>query len=99
MQTELNFDKPKRRMHANSLDAYHNEVKPTLKGRKLIVYEAIKKMPKCTMKDVATYLNVPLNTISGRFSQLRDTGFIKEVGSIKISKTTCTQWEVTDMGL
>lgn len=95
MQTQLNFDKPKRRIHANSIDAYHNEVKPTLKGRKLVVYEAIKKMPKCTSKDVAKYLGVELNTISGRFTELFDLGFIKEVGKIKIGKTNCAQWEIT----
>lgn len=99
MQTQINFEKPKRRMHSNSIDAYHNEVKPTLKGRKLVVYEAIKKMPKCTSKDVAKYLGVELNTISGRFTDLFDLGLIKESGSIKIGRSTCSQWEITDKEL
>jgi predicted transcriptional regulator len=64
----------------HSIANYENKIKPELNVRQKEIYDLIKKFGELTSNDVAIYLNVRLNTISGRFSELRDSGKIKVVG-------------------
>jgi hypothetical protein len=66
------FDFDNRAGTEASLDAYAT-ILPTLPQRRRVVFEAIATMGTATAKEVAAYLGVPLNTISGRFSELSDT--------------------------
>lgn len=55
---------------SNRLETYHEKIKPELTERQQKVLEAIDKIQPCTMHEVADKMNVPLNTISGRFGEL-----------------------------
>ena len=66
------FDFDNRHGTEASLDAYAS-ILPTLPQRRRVVFEAIAALYNATAKEVAAYLGVPLNTISGRFSELSDT--------------------------
>lgn len=63
-----------------SIANYHNIIKPELTVRQKEVYNLIERFGELTSNDVALYLEVRLNTISGRFSELKKAGKIKEVG-------------------
>lgn len=74
-------------VHENSLKVYKEKVLPTLMGRKLQVLNSIKSLGgEATMWEVSQLMNVPVHTISGRFSELssdklkliEDTGKSKE---------------------
>lgn len=74
-------------VHPNSLEVYKEKVLPTLMGRKLQVLNSIKSLGgEATMWEVSQIMNVPVHTISGRFSELssdkwkliEDTGRSKE---------------------
>lgn len=69
-------------VHANSLAVYKDKVLPNLTGRKLQVLEALKKLGgEGTMYEVGQLLNLPLNNISGRFSELKKLQLITENGN------------------
>jgi predicted transcriptional regulator len=87
-------------MHPNSIDTYNKEVKPTLSKRQAEVLEVLKRFDKLTSFEVSMQLSitqereVPLNTISGRFSELRDKGLIEEAGKRTIKGNNFTVWKV-----
>lgn len=63
-----------------SIANYHEKVKPELTKKQKEVYDLIKRFGELTSNDVAIYLRVRLNTISGRFSDLKKKRKIQEVG-------------------
>lgn len=71
----------KRQMHSNSLEV-HNDNLEIGKYKKQIqnIYEALKFIESGTMHNVASFLGVPLNTISGRFKEMRELGLIEQTG-------------------
>ena len=72
-------------VHMNSLQVYQEKILPTLKGRKLEVYEAIKSLGgQATAWEVGQYLNRALNTFSGRLTELKESGHLIDTGTNKI---------------
>jgi len=74
----------KRRMAETSLEAYeylkaNNKLGPAQKE----VLEALKELGKATSKGIAKKLRRPLNTISGRITELIDMGLIEVIGKVK----------------
>jgi len=62
-----------------SRDAYNEVVKPTLAKRQQDVYDAIVLSPNHTAAEYARDLVKPVNTISGRFGELRKLNKIARV--------------------
>ena len=75
------------------LSAYM-EVQESLSLRQRAVLDAIGNLGgKATMHKVADQLGVPLNTISGRFSELYKKGYIRPIGYEKEeNKVRRTVW-------
>jgi hypothetical protein len=80
-----------REMHPNSIITYKEKVLPSIAGRKLQVLNAIKALGgEASSYEVALYLNRPIHTLSGRFTELfhskyeimaiEDTGRVKRHG-------------------
>lgn len=57
-------------INSRSVEVYREKVHPNIKKRHEKVLNAIKFLQPCTSLDVADFLNVPLHSISGRFSEL-----------------------------
>ena len=74
-----------------SLDAWNN-VKSTLKKRQFEVYKAIAESPNHTAAEYAQDLVRPVNTISGRFGELRELGKIKKVEKRRCRVTQGVAW-------
>lgn len=56
---------------ANKIENYYTNILPGLSKKQSIVLNAMYEIGRpCTMHRVAEFLQVPLNTISGRFSEL-----------------------------
>jgi Fic family protein len=62
----------------NSKNIYYSLIAPTLSDRQKVVLNYFTHFDEGTAKEVARFLNVELNTISGRFSELRKLNFIRE---------------------
>lgn len=83
-------------VHANSLSAWYEQVVPTLPERRRLVFEAIKTLGKATLQDVSLALNRPLNALSGRLTELKRAGLIKEVGKKQIGESKFSVYEVNN---
>lgn len=69
-------------MHKNSLDTY-DQIKSNLTRAQLSVAGAMQQIGKpATMHQIADYMRVPLNVISGRFGELRDNKVIKAFDTV-----------------
>lgn len=62
-----------------SLSAWF-KVSEDLGNRQKNVYDTIIKLQPCSSLDVSYFLHTPLHTISGRFSELKTMGLIREFG-------------------
>jgi predicted HTH transcriptional regulator len=67
-------------------------VKQKLTLRQKIVLSWIALEQQATSKRVAELMRVPLNTISGRFTELKAAGKIQQVGR----RDGCAIWQVID---
>lgn len=75
-------------VHANSIAQYKENVLPSIMGRKLEVYQAIKHLGgEATIYEIGQLLNKSLNTFSGRISELKRMGFIVDTGRVKKHNT------------
>jgi hypothetical protein len=89
-----------RQTNSNSIEVFKEKVKPSLTKRQSEVLEVLKRFDKLTSFEVSMQLSitqerdVPLNTISGRFSELRDKGLIEDVGRRNIKGNNFTIWQV-----
>jgi len=73
-----------RRMAETSLEAYeylkaNNKLGPAQQE----VLQALKELGKATSKGIAKKLKKPLNSISGRITELIDMGLIEVIGRVK----------------
>lgn len=68
-------------MHKNSLEAWENEVKPTLTQREQDVLDELKKLVLATCEETANSMGRYPNQISGRFTALKEKGAIKEMAT------------------
>lgn len=69
-------------IHNNSIVAY-NSIKHKLGGVKLKIYNLIKAKGTLRLDQCAHLLGVEKNQISGRFTDLKNSFMIKEVGTFK----------------
>lgn len=63
-----------------SLQAYYNEVKPTLGERQRVVYEALKTKEDITNTELSLLLDWPINTVVPRVNELRKIGLVEDAG-------------------
>lgn len=85
-QLTMNFDQPRQ----NSISVWRTKICPFLTASETVVLNAMRAIGKpCTMHEVADYMNVPLNKISGRFGHngLRGKGKITVVGKTEDNKS------------
>lgn len=77
-------------------EAFHN-LAARLPYKRRRVYQAILHLKPCTNGQIATYLKVPINQVTGRVTELKDLFLIKEIGSI-LSETGSrhTKWDTVD---
>jgi predicted transcriptional regulator len=91
-----------RRMAETSLEAYEY-LKSTgkLSQRQQEVYKCLLENGVMTSKQIAKKLNKPLNTISGRITELINMGMVKVVGRIKEdgARTSSRQLQAVNKGL
>ena len=66
-------------MHPNSIDSYHGL---NLTARQSEVVNALRVMGEATDLMLAEYLNLQINQITGRITELRDGGVVIECGSV-----------------
>ena len=79
-----------------SLNAYHGEVKPTLKTREDSVFQAIFVLGEASNSELAEYLKWSINRVTPRVLELRDAGRV-ELSKIRECKVTGRQvkaWKV-----
>lgn len=78
-----------------SLNAYYTEIKPTLGVRQQLVLEEISKHKDITNSEIASYLNIPINTVTPRCKELRKLGYVREAGKriCKITGRNVLAWE------
>lgn len=70
-------------MQSTSLQAYASIV-PTLGNRCATVLQAILDLGPCTQKDVKNHLGWEINKVTGRFTNLKDLGIIRDSGRKKM---------------
>jgi hypothetical protein len=87
-------------VHQNSLTVYRNQVLPNIKQKHNAVINALQALGEATSLEVADYLNKPLNSLSGRFTELSgikeyDSPIIEQVG-VKKNRygNTCAIWRI-----
>ena len=66
----------------NSLTVYYEKVKPKLSEKQGLVIQALVNLEKATQYQVARYLGLFPNQISGRFSELIKKDIIKIDGTL-----------------
>lgn len=84
MQQAFNFDPSARKHHNNPQSvAAHDRVKRTKEEtyKKIMALLNARGEYGATSKEIAAAFGVELNTISGRFSELKAMGWIEENGS------------------
>jgi DNA-binding MarR family transcriptional regulator len=70
-------------MKNTSIMAY-DSIQKELTPREMKVYEKVYTFPGITQRETAEKLNVPVHTISGRFTSLENKGIIIVIGEKKI---------------
>ena len=87
-----------REMNPNSVMIYREKILPTLSGRKLQVLNAIKELGgSATLYEVAKHLNIGVNCISGRFTELKRVELIEDTKQLKKhGESTFTIWKIKE---
>ncbi|MBS9774737.1 MAG: hypothetical protein KGV59_06235 [Tenacibaculum sp.] len=72
------------------------EVADKLPKKRKLIYNLIKENEPCTRIDLSVKYNIPINEVSGRFTELKEECLIVEVGSKtnNISKKENTTYRV-----
>lgn len=69
-------------VHINSIETYKNIIDRLPKSRAAVL-RAIAERGPITRNEVAEFLNIPINRITGRVCELRDAGLIIECGTMR----------------
>lgn len=85
-------------MHQNSLDTWHGEVKPTLRKRQLQVLKVYQKIGEGTATDIMAITGRPRNVIHPRIGELRELGYLQEVGDKVIDRHKHAILRITETG-
>jgi predicted transcriptional regulator len=77
--------------YVSSLPAYHEKGKEHCRA---IVFTAIKKIGPCNDRQIAAYLNWPINRVTPRRGELVDMGFIMQEKKEKdeVTNRTVSYW-------
>ncbi len=86
-QTQIQF---------TSLDAWYNQIVPTLPEREGKVFDAIKRLGQCTGRDLELLFNKAYHTFSGRITALKAKGLIKIVGRKKIGESSFSVYSINN---
>lgn len=86
-------------MHQNSLATWHGEIKPHLRKRQLQVLKVYQNIIRGTARDVMAYTGQPNNVIQPRIGELRDLGYLKEIGDKLIDGRKHAILELTEKGM
>lgn len=84
--------------HKNSLEAWHGEVKPTLRRRQLQVLKVYQRIGQGTATDIMAITGRPRNVIHPRVGELRDLGYLEEIGDKIIDGRKHAILRVTEKG-
>ncbi len=85
-------------MHKNSLAAWHGEVKPTLRRRQLQVLKVYQNVGEATARDIMAVTGQSNNVIQPRIGELRDLGYLVEIGDKKIDGRKHAILKPTELG-
>lgn len=80
--------------NANSLNNWRNIIHPELGERQNECLNVIRYLGRATNAQVAAFLNVFPNVTSGRIGELERKKLIRQVGTIKIGRSTHAIMEV-----
>jgi DNA-binding MarR family transcriptional regulator len=69
-----------------SLHHWYTAIRPHLTDRQAVVYDALAKLGRATLKDLCAYLSVTPNAISGRITELKEIPVIEIIGRCKTQK-------------
>ena len=69
-----------RTLNQNSISIYRTVIQPQLTDRQKFVLNYFNDFEEGTGKEIADYLQVPFNQISGRFTELINQGLLEETG-------------------
>lgn len=85
-------------MIAETSSSAYQKIKPSLGARQQEVYEAISDMGVATNEMVAEYLNLPINSVTGRVTELKRFGML-ECAGIGRNKSGCSakKWCIRDI--
>lgn len=80
----------------------YNEIESQLSEKQYTVLKAIFEQGRATMQQTADYLGLPINQVSGRFTELHDVKYglfyIQPCGVIRVNNRPRTIFQVTDAG-
>lgn len=78
----------KKEMHQNSLESHRDNLKKKTYSNQINnILNCLDRIKSGTMHEIAEFLSVPLNTISGRFKVMREEGLIKGIGTTEKRRT------------
>ena len=85
-------------MHENSLKAYSEILNELPKMRRRVLIQ-ISALGRSTIEETALALGKYPNQVSGRFSELREAGHIKQAGNKVVNGRTCAIWEPNGLAI
>ncbi len=85
-------------MHENSLKTYSEILDELPKMRRRVLIQ-IRALGKATIEETALALGKYPNQVSGRFSELREAGHIKQAGNKVVNGRTCAMWEPNGLAM
>jgi hypothetical protein len=75
-----------------SLEAYAHEIFPTLGRRQTLVVQFLRGADEHTNCEIASALNLPINTVTPRIKELRTQGLVLSAGKRQCKITGRTAW-------
>ena len=84
-----------------SVEAYFNNVLPTLGDRQRVVYKALNESLNLTNSELAVELDWPINTVTPRVNELRKKNLVVEAGKriCRVTGLRVNSWKVKEIPL
>ncbi len=79
---------------ADTSIAAFNKISETLGRRQRQVLRCIRSNEPITNLEISNILNIPINSITGRSSELREKGLIEQYGTKRINGFNAKSWMV-----
>jgi predicted Rossmann fold nucleotide-binding protein DprA/Smf involved in DNA uptake len=71
-------------------NAANKKVDPFKAAMRELIYQAVVKRGPSTADEIVTYLGMPYQTVSGRFSDLKIEGRLVRTGERRMTRRNCT---------